>query len=177
MFALRRFRRNKPRQHCKTTGMQIFLDLARSPKYPVNSLEQEGRAETQNESNDACNSQHNKRQRTALVLRRSGRTNNTRLRNWKRLLLNRLHVSLQEIVVERLINLGSAFEVTQPQPVAIGDLRVGDQAPQVSFDSIDACFSDFIITLVALRDAAQFVEGSPAQFGHLGTQIDHQQMV
>ncbi len=158
-------------------GVEIGFDLARRPEHPVNGLAQEGGAETQNESDGARNSEHDERQRTALVLRRSGRTDNPRLGNRKRLLLNCLHVSLQETVVERVINLGRAFEVAQPQPVAIDDLRVGDQTFEVSFETFDARFCDFVVALVALGDAAEFVEDRSTQLGHLGAQIDRRQMV
>ena len=48
------------------------------------------------------------------MLRRSRRANDPRFSNRKRLLLNRLHVSLQETVIERVIDFGRAFEVAQP---------------------------------------------------------------
>ena len=73
----------------------------------------------------------------ALVPRRNCRADNARLRNRKRLLLNRLHVSLQETVVKRVINLGSTFEVTQSEPIAIDDLRVGDKTFEVPFEALE----------------------------------------
>ena len=110
------------------------------------------------------------------MLRRGCRTDDPRFRNWKRLLLNRLHVSLQEIIVERVIDLGSTFEITQAEPVAIGDLRVGNQTLEVSFEAFDARSRNFIVTLVALCNAAEFIKNRTAQFIHLGAQIDRGQM-
>src|ERR1035437_8812338 len=114
---------------------------------------------------------------TTLVVRWCRRTNHARLGDWKRLLLGLLHVAVEKVIVDRVIDLGGALEMAEAYPIAIGQLRIRDDAGKVRRERLNAGLGDLIITFVALRDPVKLIGNRSAQLNHLGAQVDDCEMV
>jgi len=110
-------------------------------------------------------------------IRRIGSPNKTRLGDWEGLLLNSLHVALEEIIVERLRGLGGAFQFSQLDLCLIRDLRLGNGTAEAVTEALFPRKSDFVIALVALLDLGHFILDRMLELTHLRAQSDNRQMV
>ncbi|MGY4445905.1 hypothetical protein ACVWZR_000565 [Bradyrhizobium sp. i1.3.1] len=107
----------------------------------------------------------------------NGWTDHACIGDRKRLLLYRLHITLQESVVERVIYLGRAFELGQSKPIAVGELALGYQAGQRPLQTFFARLGDLVIALVAASDPSELPADVSARFLHLVAQVDRGRMV
>jgi hypothetical protein len=84
----------------------------------------------------------------------SRRGDHARLADRKRLLLDGLHVTLKEVIVERTVGVGIAFQV--------GYLRLGNSLRQFRLSAVLALLGNLIVALVGLRNASKLVENGVA---------------
>ena len=114
---------------------------------------------------------------STLVVRWHRRANHARLGEWKRLLLGRLHIAVEEVIVDRVIDFCRTHEIAQAYPIAIGQLRVRDEAGKARLERLNAGLGNLIITFVALRDPVNLISNRSAQLDHLSAQVNDCEMV
>src|ERR1700720_3706836 len=89
--------------------------------------------------------------------RRDCRANKSCLGYWKRLLLDGLHITLEETIGNRSIAFCIAFQVTQLNLSIMRDLGICHLGCKAAFETPFASKRDLVIALVALRYFFHFI--------------------
>ena len=91
--------------------------------------------------------------------------------------MNRFHIPLQKAVIECAVGLGATFKTVQCDRSFVGRLRITNDLVERSLNRLFALLGYFVVALIALRCALQFLCDSAAQLTHLVAQIDDSQMI
>ena len=73
-------------------------------------------------------------------------------------MLNRFHVALEKVVIERPVRLSGTLELTQRDLALIGYLRLGYSLAELFLDAVLTLLGNLVVALVALLKAPEFVE-------------------
>ena len=92
------------------------------------------------------------------------------------MLLNRFHVALQKIVIERSIGLRVTFEFMQSNLRLIGHLRHRYGLRKLFLNPFLALLGNLVVALVGLGDALQFVSNRILDLAHLVADINHRKV-
>src|SRR5262245_39576691 len=103
---------------------------------------------------------------------RRGTCDDPSLADWKRLLLNRLHIALEEVVMQFARAPCPALEVTQHDLGLVGRLRYRDNFRQAFADRLFACLGNLVVASICLRDPVKLVDDDLADLLHSGPQIN-----
>src|SRR5262249_42761544 len=95
----------------------------------------------------------------------------------KRLLLDRFHIALKEIIIERTVGLRRALELAQLNLRLVRRLRFRNDLVQASPRGILTSLGDLVVALVGLGYPFQFVKDRITDLAHLVAQVDRGQMV
>src|SRR5262249_55515208 len=95
----------------------------------------------------------------------------------KRLLLHRDHVELQEVVGERSIALGVAFELTQRNLSLARVVRGLDRLVESLLRAVLLHGGNLKIALVGFSDTLEFVADRPADLPHLIAEVLDREML
>ena len=146
--------------------------MRRNPEHAIAILTHGSEAGTRHHAENEGDRQRQSTFRIAGKLRRRRRRDHARLRDRKRLLLQRFLIALHERLIERAVGLRLSLQFPQLNHGFIGDRGLSHQTGHRNRQRLLLGSRHLRIAAIALGDALQLLVDQAIVFGHFPLQLD-----